>query len=453
MPATSFDPSGKAFTVWLDPACWPVAALKLPGNATSIWLEPARWAVAPLKPPGNPTSVRLDPGRWPVAPLKLPGNATAVWLDPARWPKAKLKLSAASAAFTHWLNPAAWPAVILRLPSAAFTYWLDPEVWSKGQAPTPVATASLVEPAPEAASVPVPVLEPLSLAAPVFLVDKPVIRVARSRAFTLWTKKAAEAVSPVAPTPIKLPGKAFTLWAKSTVSAPIPMRNGMTAAELEASNRRAAAAPAPRPVHPAHTAQPQSVPSASNRWLPLAAALALAALAGLKMVADRSTLANAEREKADLSEEVKAVIKTAKAEKEEKAARDQMLVLKAAEMEAQLKTLTEQNSKAASDLAAAQAAAAQASKAITEKATALDKAITDLEATKKEAFGTQSQMVTTTEEAARIKRAAAAEVVTLRESLGKLEAEKAAALRDAAQAAQDKASLQTALDALKKPAQ
>ncbi|RYD33244.1 MAG: hypothetical protein EOP86_13840 [Verrucomicrobiaceae bacterium] len=328
MPATSFDPSGKAFTVWLDPACWPVPALKLPGNATSIW---------------------LDPARWPVPPLKLPGKATSVWLDPARWPKAKLKLSASAAAFTYWLNPEVWPKAPASVPVAAA---LVPE-WESEEVIEPsdvISAATLAEPAT------VPTLEPLPLAAPVFPVDKPVIRMARSGAFTVWTRKAAETVSPVAPAPIKLPGKAFTLWAKSTVSAPIPMRNGMTAAELEASNRQAAAAPAPRPIHPAHTAQPQAVPSSSNRWLPLAAALALAALAGLKMAADRSTLANAEREKGDLQRKVESTLKTVQAEKEEKAARDQMLVLKAAGMETQIKTLTEQNSKAASDLAAAQAA-------------------------------------------------------------------------------------------------
>lgn len=63
----------------------------------------------------------------------------------------------------------------------------------------------------------------------------------------------------------------------------------------------------------------------------------------------------------------------------------------------------------------------------------------------------QGLVVAAVEEASAIKRESAAEVVKLRESLALLEAEKAAALKAAAIAIQEKAAAQAALDASRKP--
>ena len=78
--------SGCAFTLWLDPARWPVPPLRLPGKAFTIWLDPAKWPVLPLRLPGRAFTLWQDPARWPVPRLRLPGAAFTLWLDPETWP-------------------------------------------------------------------------------------------------------------------------------------------------------------------------------------------------------------------------------------------------------------------------------------------------------------------------------------------------------------------------------
>ena len=116
----SFPPgAGRPFTLWQDPARWPVAPLKLPGAAFSLW---------------------LDPGAWPPRTLRLPGRSFTLWLDPARWPVPRLVLPGAG--FTLWMNPDAWPPLpVISRPVAlpfpvmpitiphnkAFTLWTRPD--------------------------------------------------------------------------------------------------------------------------------------------------------------------------------------------------------------------------------------------------------------------------------------------------------------------------------------
>ncbi len=111
----------------------------LPGRAFTLWLDPARWPVSPLQLPGRSFTLWLDPARWPVPPLRLPGRAFTLWQDPARWPDPRLRLPGAS--FTLWLDPETWPLPCeLSLPvilpprampiqihqNKAFTLWTRP---------------------------------------------------------------------------------------------------------------------------------------------------------------------------------------------------------------------------------------------------------------------------------------------------------------------------------------
>ena len=120
MPAPTLPPSfaGRAFTLWQDPARWPVPPLRLPGKAFTLWLDPLRWPVVPLRLPGRAFTLWQDPARWPVLRLRLPGAGFTLWLDPETWPlSCELSLPVP-------LPPPAMPIQITQ--NKAFTLWTRP---------------------------------------------------------------------------------------------------------------------------------------------------------------------------------------------------------------------------------------------------------------------------------------------------------------------------------------
>lgn len=492
MSEISFVQSGKASTVWLDPSTWPVPGFNLPGLATTVWLNPECWPVLPLRLPAAGFTLWLDPATWPMA--SAPVNSRSETASPAtasseaepagenlsRIPPAAAedtlalpshlsdKLSEMRRRFGSGSTPSTAPpraATVGALFGAAKPSPVKPEE-SQTQTETPPErvvpwetpaisepTAAPSDPAPghpgqsehSASTIPAPgIAAPASAPLPFVVLQ--------NRSFTFWTEQAVSAASlPVSCTALKLPGKAFTLWSKPALVAPIPMRNGMTAAELEFSTRQSTAVPAP----PAHSAPATAAPG-GNRWLPLAAAIALIGLAGLKMASDNSKLEAREKEAAALQAKLAEADRSALTLALEQSVRTQSVASKIAGYETEINTLTEANKKAATELTTIRESAEKSKAAASEKAVSLTKISAELEAVKKELpklqSVAQSQIATATEDAAKVKREAAAEVVTLRESLSKLEAEKAVSLKNSAQAAQEIAALQAELEALKKPA-
>ena len=256
--------------------------------------------------------------------------------------------------------------------------------------------------------------------------------------------------------PIQIPrNHAFTLWTRPTQVTPIPMKNGLTAAQL-------ASASVPRIISPPATVTNHRETSAAptpfvHRLLPLAAAIvAIMGLNALVRAAKSKETAAIQSEISELklklnnAGEGQAEMKAANA----KAAVD--LAEKAAQLQAKALVLKEENARLITNLIMAQETLRKA------EAKAAEQEISVRDLTKRahdaqllaSTADTKAQtlVVAATEEASAIKREAAAEVVKLKETLARLEAEKAAALKAAATAAQEKAVLQQALDAGKKPA-
>lgn len=251
---------------------------------------------------------------------------------------------------------------------------------------------------------------------------------------------------------------AFTLWTRPAHVTPIPMKNGLTAAQV-------AAASEPQPLvvpltgvekTPINHAPAAPVPFA-HRLLPLAAGIvAVLGLNALMNVAESKKAALSAAEAVGVNQlinqagkdlnEMRTTTTKAAMEAQEKAAQSDARALVLKEENARLVTsLTEAQEtirKAAGRTAELENLVRELTK-VTDEAK-LAAATADTKA--------QSLVVAASEEASVIKRESAADVVKLRETLARLEAENAAALKAAATAAQEKAAVQQALDALKRPA-
>lgn len=356
---------------------------------------------------GRAFTLWLDPARWPVVPLRLPGKAFTVWLDPARWPVPALRLPGRS--FTLWQDPARWPALRLRLPGKGFTLWLDPETW----------------PLPSELSLPV-LLPPPAMP----------IQITQNKAFTLWTRPSQV--------------------------TPIPMKNGMTAAGLA----EATGAQPVRMAPPVASAAGQPAPAAlspvnatplAHRFLPLAAGVvAVLGLNALINAADSKKIAVMDAGlEAELSGMRLRIEQAGKGMAEidarnAKAANE--FKKKVEQLEASALGLQQENARMGSTLTKAQETIRQG----LERDGLIQKLQEELNQARLVASAAdtkaQTLVVSAMEEASVIKRESAAEVVTLRESLARLEAEKAAALKAAAEAATALAKLQAQIEAAPKPA-
>ena len=400
--------SGQPFTLWLDPLRWPVVPFRLPGAGFTLWQDPARWPAVKFKLPGAGFTLWQDPARWPVVKFKLPGRAHTLWLDPARW-----------------------PVPLKQLPGAGFSVWLDPETWPK---------PGLLE-YPTVADLKTAALSPPPAAAEPTLV-------------------VSEVPSP-APMPISLPyNKAFTLWTRPSQVSPVPMKNGLTAAQLAAESNPAPVPQVALPTVPAPLVQPahqsaKMVPSQAERWLPLAAALvAILGVNGMLKVTDTKVSQAMQSDLAATNATVDAVTKKLKDTGTAHAADLKAKDAKLAELEALNTALKQQKDLLVTDLTKSQETLKQVASTRKDQDTRLGQMTKELEQAKAVAAGADSKAQTMVqsaqEETSKIKRESGAALVALQASQAKLEAEKAAALKAAADAAAALAALQAKWDALPK---
>ena len=176
------------------------------------------------------------------------------------------------------------------------------------------ASALLAEPPEEIAVIPAAETqpEPAEVAPPVPLTDEPLpppvsgplmnppIHLPANHSFTLWTTPAAlTAISkpPVSSAPVRsglrLPGQPFTLWTQPGRVDHIVMRNGAAPAAGKTS------------------AAPRDTVSTGQRWLPLAAGIAIAALFGMGYLSQKSQRQEAEENLTLLERKAAAEISTA----------------------------------------------------------------------------------------------------------------------------------------------
>ncbi len=253
--------------------------------------------------------------------------------------------------------------------------------------------------------------------------------------------------------PIQLPhNHAFTLWTRPTQVTPIPMKNGLTAAELAAA--RGAVLPSNPP--PAAARPDLSIPPAVapvpflQRILPLAAG-AVAAL-GLHALVNSADTKNSQRAESERSQQLVDYQKKS----EDLKALEISLKDTSAQIQAKSQVIKTENDRLITDLTQAQESLRKA----TARSAELEILVRDLTKTTDEAklaaatadTKAQAAIVAAMEEASTIKREAAAAVPALHEALARLEAEKAAALKAAATAIQERDALHQALEAAKKPA-
>lgn len=375
----------------------------------------------------------------PSFPAALCGGAPfTLWLDPARWPARPAALSQAkvvrpplklpSASFTLWLDPARWPArpvvelappqvkvapPLLKLPGASFTLWLDPARWPTA-APAPAAAEPILQASALAAAAPEsPPVQRIALAS--------------SQAFTLWTR----------------PGQV----------TPLPMKNGYTAAQYAALvAARAVPTPAAGPAAlGGRQAEPVGPPPiAWERWMPLGTAVvAVLGLNALVAAADARKAAASQAELSGLTRRV-----------EEDARRVSSMAHGMGEKLARAEALAAQAQQQSARLTGELAKAQEANRQAEGRAAGQEAVIARLAAQLKEAVqgaaaaAAQAEMaqVGAQEEWSRQQRESGAALVALRQTLGGLEAEKAAAIRAAADAAAALAALQAKWDALPKAA-
>lgn len=464
------------------------------GAGFSLWLDPERWPVPPLKLPGRGFSVWQDPARWPKVALRLPGRGFTVWTQEAAWPKSRIQVPGAG--HTLWLKPESWPKLILKeVPAAAHVEVGVPAEASAGAKLNPLAEMrGVLEPERHESSPPDPIASKAVIAFPVGgHVPTSAISTAPSGALPLLepaAKSEAESsetalhgnrpaptkivtgVFPPSATSSSMPlqvaqNKAFTLWTKPAQVQPVPMKNGMTAAQFAAASAPAGvpatrhqgvggiAASAASPVNVAGGASNISVPAARgaalesgpartgfslDRWLPLGAALvAIMGLNALISAGESRKAAVGTAEIAGMNQQVAEVSKGLASMKERNSAELTAFNEKTAVLETQAVALKQQKDLLVTDLAKALEASRRTETRLAEQDALIARMGSEVEAAKLQASkaGTEaeSKVVSATEEASKVKRESAAELTQLRESLARLEAEKAAAIKAAAEAA------------------
>lgn len=382
---------------------------------------------------GHPFTLWLDPARWPVPALRLPGHGFTLWTRPSFLQARRLQLPGLS--HTLWVDPVRWPVARLRLPSAGHTLWLDPDKWH-------LPVLSEIVPLPSSATEPEPIPASNALAAtPMIPGDAPFLN----------DPAPTPAGLPFPSMPISIPqNKAFTLWTRPQHVSPIPMKNGLTAAQLAAASPAASIAistpsgptVAPPSVIPTPTLvlAPASSGGVWEKWLPLAAAVV--AVLGVHSLMSISASKRESLDSAEVSQmqvQIGEATKGMAGMKTQLAADSAAFGEKMAQMEATTKSLKEQKELLVTQLAGAMDANRKAEAKQTELNAMVRQLSIDLDKARLEAStaGTQAEgrVVAAMEEASRIKREAEGEVVRLKEALGKSEAEKAAALKAAAVAA------------------
>ena len=413
---------GRPFSLWLDPARWPVSPLRLPGKGFSLWQDPARWPVSPLRLPGKGFSLWQDPAVWPVSPLRLGGKAFTLWLDPARWPVP----SAATALQIPLSAEQAGPLDSFAVLSEKLETLSEPVMAIEQPETTPAVKE--IPPPPVLVTLSVPEVKPLSIS--------------QNKAFTLWTRPA-QVVS-------------------------IPMQNGLTAVQTAAvadassallSGRSgakvvvpaAALAPLAHPV-----VHPVAPPSLAERWLPLAAAVvAVFGLNALVNVANEKKSVVSEAEVSLLRTQLGNASKNMDGLKATLATDTLSFMDKSAAMQANLKALEERNTQLVKELTAVTETSRKSAAQVMEQESKIQSLSGDLvRATNAAATASNEagkMVVKIAAEASLSKRESGAALVALQEALAKAEAEKAAAFKAAAEATAALSALRSKTEATPKP--
>ena len=418
---------GRPFSLWLDPARWPVSPLRLPGKGFSLWQDPARWPVPPLRWPGKGFSLWQDPAVWPVSPLRLGGKAFTLWLDPARWPVPR----AATALQLPLSAEQAGSLDSFAVLSEKLETLSGPVMAIEQQETTPAVKE--IPPPPVLVTLSVPEVKPLSIS--------------QNKAFTLWTRPA-QVVS-------------------------IPMQNGLTAAQTaavaDASSALLSGRSGPKVVVPAAAlaplahpvadpvVHPVAPPSLAERWLPLAAAVvAVFGLNALVNVANEKKSIVSETEVSLLRTQLGNASKDMDGLKATLATDTRSFLDKSAAMQANVKALEERNTQLGKELAAATETSRRAAAQVMEQESKIQSLSGDLvRATNAAATASNEagkMVVKIAAEASLSKRESGAALVALQEALAKAEAEKAAAFKAAAEATAALSALRSKMEATPKPA-
>lgn len=444
----------------------------VPGNMSD---QPFPFGKEPEEssPEDPPLSLWLDPQSPSPGPLRLPGLGFTLWLDPARWPVPRLKLPGRG--FTVWLEQigrASLPGVSPGLQFSASTSVVPRRLAD------PVLPITETEQHPEPAESHKPDISTGSDLPPA---DVPSL-----------------SIPPVKPMPITYTqNRAFTLWTKPGHVTSIPMRNGMTAAQLAASKALVAAAspgspvaatapgvapavsadpgaalsfPVPKerelPVHPPRRpAVQEGTPSPVERWLPLAAGVVavLGVHALLSAARPVSTTGNTIPPPAGIAPSAVAPAGSAPAAAASSAApapiRSAAPVdpgARTQQLEAEARALKQQQDVLVTDLAKAQEEVKNTTARLRSQEETIVRLSAELNTAKLSAAtaGTQAEatVVQAMEEASRIKRESQAAVVALQEELAQSEEQKAAAFKSAAESATALAALKAKVEAPPKPA-
>jgi paraquat-inducible protein B len=263
------------------------------------------------------------------------------------------------------------------------------------------------------------------------------IKLSANHSFTLWTRAALAAlVTPAGATTaadrtnLRLPGQSFTLWTHPGRVDRIAMRN------------------APAPAREA-----ASRPAATSRWLPIAAAacLALAGFFGMKYYSEKSQRETVESDYAALAIQKDSELSTANLKAEQAANRASIAE---SDLKAKEADLTGEIAKLKTSLTAAGESAKKAAANATETSAALERTKTALADAKKEHAAKettlQNNATALTEEISKVKRVAGEESSKAKETVAKLEEEKAAAVKEAAAAMADRDILKEEVEKLRK---
>ena len=312
---------------------------------------------------------------------------------------------------------------VIALPAAA----MEPESMPAFPSLEPVA------PLPPEPTLP-PVSEPVTT----------MIKLPANHSFTLWTTPAAlsQASKLARPTvagkaTMRLPGQPFTLWTQPGRVDRIVMRN--------------AASPV---VGKVATVAPATLVSSGQRWLPIAACIAVAALFGAGYVSQKSQRVEAEDNYAQLQKQAAAEASTAQVQilaanaKAENA--ESKLMAREKDLQGEIASLK-------TGLAKAERASDSAQKAVLSTSTALEKATKELTEAKTKFAARetelQTSLTTLTEESSKAKRLAGEEISKARESIAKLEEEMAAAIKATTAAMEERDVIRAEVEKLRKQLQ
>lgn len=269
------------------------------------------------------------------------------------------------------------------------------------------------------------------------------IKLPANNSFTLWTLPAVVAAAPKQPVPaapvrssLRLSGQPFTLWTQPGRVDRIVMRNGAAPAAGQA------------------TAARRDTVSSRQQWLSLAAGFAIAAVFGMGYLFMRSERQSVREELAQEKSKAAAEISTIQVQAKEAFIKAEdarsRLTAKEADFTAGIAMLKTALTKAGE-------AAKKAEAAVIDTTAALDKTKQELAGVKKDYSAKettlQNNLTALTEENGKVKRLAGEEASKARETIARLEEEKAAAVKASTAAMADRDAMKAEVEKLRKQLQ